>query len=103
MPKRSHKPLKKPMSLERKVINRLIIPVAAIQPLGTIPQIITVFSHRDGRSLSISSWTIYIVFDLFWLWYGLSEKQKAIIVSAVMFTLLEGAVLVGALLYGGRW
>jgi uncharacterized protein with PQ loop repeat len=103
MPKRHHKSLERPMSLDRKVINRIIIPVAVIQPLATIPQIVTVFSHHDGTSLSIWSWLIYSVFDALWLWYGISERQKAIIVSGLLFTVLEGAVFVGALLYGGKW
>ncbi|HSW65670.1 MAG TPA: hypothetical protein VLI54_00840 [Bacillota bacterium] len=102
MPKRHHNhPIRQP--LQRRFINKAIIAVAATQPLGTIPQIVTVFQHRDGSSLSISSWAIYILFDFMWLWYGVVEKQKAVIVSAVMFTLMEGAVLLGALLYGGRW
>jgi uncharacterized protein with PQ loop repeat len=92
-----------PQPLQRRLINKFIFAVAALQPLGTIPQIITVFAHRDASGLSISAWTIYIVFDLLWLWYGIDEKQKAVIVSAVMFTIVELAVLVGALLYGGSW
>jgi uncharacterized protein with PQ loop repeat len=103
MPKRHHKPLKQPMPLDRKIINRIIIPVAVIQPLATIPQIITLFSRHDGTSLSIWCWLIYCVFDGMWLWYGISERQKAIILSAILFTIFEGTVLIGALLYGGHW
>ena len=103
MPKRTHHPLKRPMTLERRFINRIIIVVAALQPLGTIPQIIAVYSHRDASSISISSWLIYIVFDMLWLWYGISERQKAVIVSAVLFTIVEGLVAIGGFMYGGRW
>jgi uncharacterized protein with PQ loop repeat len=103
MPKRHHKPLPQPVSPDRRLVNKLIIPVAVLQPLGTIPQIVTVFSHHDGQSLSVSSWGLYLLFDMVWLWYGISEKQKAVLVSAIMFTIMEGAVLLGALLYGGKW
>jgi uncharacterized protein with PQ loop repeat len=87
----------------KRFIDRAIFVVAAVQPLGTIPQIYTVFRTHDASSISISSWAIYIVFDIAWLWYGLVEKQKAVIVSAVMFTVLEGCVLLGAIRYGGTW
>ncbi|HSX34700.1 MAG TPA: hypothetical protein VLF62_03605 [Candidatus Saccharimonadales bacterium] len=103
MPRAHPLPRSKAVSPERKFINKIIIPVAIIQPLGTIPQIIAVFGHHDGSSLSISSWLLYLVFDILWLWYGFSEKQKAVIASAITFTIMEGAVLTGALLYGGRW
>jgi uncharacterized protein with PQ loop repeat len=86
---------------KKRFIDRAIFIVAAVQPLGTIPQILTVFRTHDGSSLSISSWAIYIIFDIAWLWYGIVEKQKAVIVSAVLFSLLEGMVLVGAVMYGG--
>lgn len=49
------------------------------------------------------SWGIFVVFDAMWLWYGLAERQKAVILSGALFTLLEGIVVVEALLYGGSW
>lgn len=103
MPRRHHSARPMPATPDRKLINRIIIPVAIIQPLGTIPQILAIFGHQDGTSLSISSWLLYLIFDILWLWYGISEKQKAVLASAITFTVMEGAVLVGALMYGGRW
>ena len=99
MPKRHHTKI----PLERKIIDRLIFFVAFVQPLGGIPQIVTVFRQHNATSISLTSWLIYIVFDLMWLWYGLSHKQKAVVVSALMFTVTEGLVLIGGLLYGGSW
>ena len=89
--------------LQRRIIDFIIVPVAAIQPLSSVPQIITVYSRHDASSISLSSWALYEVFNLLWLWYGLAEKQKAVVISAVMFFILEGLVLVGGFLYGGVW
>lgn len=91
------------LSLQRKVINKSIFLIALVQPLSTVPQVITVFSSHNATSLSILSWLLYVIFDLAWLWYGIDEKQKAIIVSAAMFSFLELLVLIGAILYGGHW
>lgn len=99
MPKRPHPRL----PLQRRVIDKMIFAVAFVQPLATLPQIIAIYSRHSAEDISISAWAIFIVFDLLWLWYGLAEKQKALIVSAVMFTLMEAFVLVGAFLYGGTW
>ncbi|HKR81375.1 MAG TPA: PQ-loop domain-containing transporter [Candidatus Saccharimonadales bacterium] len=92
-----------PLTLEKRVINKAIFLVATAQPLGGIPQVIKLFTTRNAVSISISSWVIFVVFDLMWLWYGLANKQKAIVVSALLFTLMEGAVLVGGILFGGSW
>lgn len=91
------------MPLQRRAIDKIIFAVAATQPLGTIPQIITVYSRHNATSISITSWILYVAFDLLWLWYGVAEKQKAIIVSAVLFTIFEGTVAIGGMLYGGSW
>lgn len=90
-------------SAQHRFIVRAIIVVAATQPLATIPQVIAVYRTQDATSIAITTWLVYLVFDILWLWYGLAEKQKPIIISAVLFTLFEGLVLVGALLYGGTW
>lgn len=99
MPKRTH-PRK---SLQRRFIDKFIFVVAAVQPLANVPQIIAIYSHHSAGDISISTWAIFILFDFVWLWYGLAEKEVAILISALMFTLLEVIVLVGALLYGGTW
>jgi uncharacterized protein with PQ loop repeat len=99
MPKRPHKR----QSLQKRFIDKFIFVVAIVQPLANVPQIIAIFSHKSAHDISISSWAIFIAFDFLWLWYGLAEKEKAVIVSAVMFAVLELMVLTGALLYGGTW
>lgn len=101
MPKKAHPKPKE--SLQKTFINRIIFVVAALQPLGTIPQIVTVYKNHNATSIAISSWLLYVIFDLLWLWYGIVNKQKAIIVSAILFTALEGTVAVGGFLYGGSW
>lgn len=97
MPKRPHKPR------SSHVIDRLILLVAFVQPLSTIPQIITIYAHQDAHSISFITWGLFILFDIMWLWYGIAEKQLPVLVSAIMFTLMEGAVMLGAILYGGTW
>ncbi|HEY2003654.1 MAG TPA: hypothetical protein VGH44_00895 [Candidatus Saccharimonadia bacterium] len=89
--------------LQRRVINKVILAVAVIQPAGTIPQIVKIYSTHNASSISMLSWGIFVVFDAMWLWYGLAERQKAVILSGALFTLLEGIVVVEALLYGGSW
>jgi uncharacterized protein with PQ loop repeat len=98
-----HKKAAAELTLEHRTINKAIFVVAALQPLGGVPQIIKIFKTHNAVSISISTWMIFEVFNLLWLWYGLANKQKAVIVSAVLFTITEGAVMVGGLLFGGSW
>jgi uncharacterized protein with PQ loop repeat len=93
----------KTTSRNRKAINLLILLVAAAEPFGVIPQVVAIYSHHNATGIVISTWLIFVLFNVTWLVYGLIEKQKVIIISGGLFTLLEGLVLVGAILYGGRW
>lgn len=99
MPRKIHRKI----PLEKRIIDKIIFVVAAIQPLGTIPQAITIYRRHNATSISITSWVIYIVFDLLCLWYGYEDKQKAVMISAALFMLLESIILVGAFRYGGSW
>ena len=91
------------LTLEHRIINKVIFVVAALQPLGGLPQIVKIFTTHNAVSISISTWVVFEIFNLLWLWYGLANKQKAVIVSAVLFIITEGAVLVGGILFGGSW
>lgn len=98
MPKRPQK-----LPLQRRFIDRAIFLVATLQPLANVPQIIAIYSHHSAHDVSITSWVIFAVFDFLWLWYGLAEKQKAIILSVVLFLILESMIIIGAIMYGGTW
>jgi hypothetical protein len=40
---------------------------------------------------------------LIWLWYGIVHKEKTILIYQGLFFVIDGAVVVGAFLYGGSW
>jgi uncharacterized protein with PQ loop repeat len=84
-------------------INRGIYIVAAVEPLGVIPQLYTIFSRRDASHVSILTWSSFVLFDLVWLWYGWEAKQKPLIISSAIFTLLELLVVIGAVAFRGYW
>ena len=98
MPRRPYK-----LPLQRRIIDKMIFLAATLQPLANVPQIIAIYSHHSAHDVSISSWIIFVAFDWLWLWYGLAEKQKAIIVSATLFIALESTIIIGAVTYGGTW
>lgn len=93
---------KKRLSHEQ-MVNIVIYVVAVIEPLGVIPQIYTIFSRQNAAGIAVLTWILFVIFDLVWLWYGWESKQKPLIVSSIIYTALEGLVVVGAILYGGHW
>lgn len=46
------------------------------------------------------SWAAYLVSAVVWLWYGLQKRDKNIYLPCIGWILVDGAVIVGVLLYG---
>lgn len=81
-------------------INRIIYPIGIIGPLMTIPQFVKIWVHQDASSVSVISWSAYLIIAVFWLLYGTIHKEWPIIVSNVLWILMNMAVLVGIFYYG---
>lgn len=83
---------------ELKELNKVVMLVAIVEPLTTLPQIIDVWTKPDTSGVSFLTWGLYVLFEFIWVVYGLAIKNKQVIVSNVMWILMDGAVAVGALL-----
>ena len=102
MPRAGHKHISKRKQQPNSFIGAFIFVIAVAEPLANLPQIFTIFYHRNAAGVSITSWFLYLFFALNWLWYGLITKQKPIVVGACLFILTDGTVALGAILFGGK-
>ena len=82
-------------------------PVAKILPfvsiatmLMTLPQIWTVWVERQVAGVSLLSWGTYLAGACLWFVHGLARRDKSIYVACIGWILLDGAVVVGALVRG---
>lgn len=75
--------------------------VAVLGPLGTLPQVVKIYfthtSHVHG--LSLSTWAIFTIISILWLFYGVVFRRTALIVANVLYVLVNGAVVVGILIH----
>ena len=85
-----------------KLVDRLVYVAAIVEPLFSLPQAILVFRDRSAESISILSWIGFEVMTLVWLWYGYVHKEKTILVYQGLFFIIDGSILVGAVMYGGK-
>ena len=47
----------------------------------------------------LASWSAYLLSALLWFWYGLRKRDPNIYLPCIGWLILDGAVLVGTLLY----
>jgi uncharacterized protein with PQ loop repeat len=100
---RKHNPSRSRHIYEGKFIDKAIYFAAFVEPLSTVPQVVTIFTLKTAAGISIFTWSTYVAFSFLWLWYGIVHKQKALVIAEILFIVTEGMVIVGGLMYGASW
>lgn len=100
--KRIHKKLEKYPHSNKWIRNfdKFLLVIAVIGPLLTIPQIIKIFTLKNATGVSVISWSLLALFSIPWIIYGFIHKEKPIIVSYILWFILDMVVVFGTLRYG---
>lgn len=84
----------------RRFIKRLLGSLSVFTMLMTIPQVLTIWIRHQAAGVSIPSWGAYLAGAVVWLVYGLQKRDGNIYLPCIGWILLDGAVVVGAIVYG---
>lgn len=68
-------------------------------PLFSIPQLYEIWSTQNAQGVSLFSWSSFTIASFFWIIYGITHKEKPIIISQILWFVLQGLIVVGILLY----
>ena len=68
--------------------------------LMTIPQVLTIWVGHQAAGVSLLSWSGYLISAVLWFWYGIQKQDRNIYLPCVGWIALDGAVIVGVLIYG---
>lgn len=82
------------------LLRRLLGGMSIFTLLMTVPQILTIWVGHEAAGVSVLSWSAYLFSALLWFWFGLQQRDKNIYLPCVGWVILDGAVIVGALVYG---
>lgn len=84
----------------KRLLDHAIYLVIFLGPVLTIPQLTEVWVARNAAGVSVISFSAYVILNVFWLTYGIAHREKPIVISALLWALVNGLVAVGAVLYG---
>jgi uncharacterized protein with PQ loop repeat len=96
MPSKSHHRLKRSRR-NNQALEQAMLVVAIFEPLMTIPQIIDIYSHPGEDHLSVLTWVLYALASLMWLVYGLYNRNKPLILTGILWLIMEALVIAGIL------
>ena len=82
------------------LIKRLLGSLSIFTMVMTVPQVLTIWISHRAAGISLLSWGAYLVSAVVWLWYGLQKRDKNIYLPCMGWIMLDGAVIVGASVYG---
>ncbi len=80
-------------------LDKLTLVVGIIGPFTVLPQIYTIFSTKSAAGVSATTWALIFIVTFPWILYGMAHKEKNIIISFILWEVVNAAVVVGALLY----
>ena len=84
----------------KNLIDRLVYFAAIATPFMTLPQLLKIWVEKSAVSISIVTWVAYLINAIIWLIYGIMHKEKPIIVTNVLWILMDISIIIGTLVYG---
>ena len=81
------------------LMQRALGSMSVFTMLMTVPQIAAIWWRHEAAGVSIASWTAYLLSAVLWLAHGIKERDKNIYLPCIGWIALDGAVIVGAIVY----
>ena len=86
-------------SQSETVLRRFLGGMSIFTLVMTVPQVWTIWIDRQAAGVSILSWGAYLLSAVLWFWFGLKQGDKNIYLPCIGWMVLNGAVVVGAVVY----
>ncbi len=80
-------------------LDKITFVAGIVGPFTVIPQVYEIFSTHQANGVSATSWILMSVVTLPWIFYGIAHKDKTIIVSFILWEIVNLMVVAGALIY----
>jgi uncharacterized protein with PQ loop repeat len=97
---RPHPAVPDQLLASEKVMKQLLAGLSIFTLVMTIPQILAIWLSRQAAGVSLLSWSAYWLSALVWFFYGLQKRDRNIYLPCIGWLVLDGAVIVGAWIYG---
>ena len=82
------------------VLRRFLGGMSIFTLVMTVPQVWTIWINQQAAGVSILSWGAYFLSAVLWFWFGLKQRDKNIYLPCIGWMVLNGAVVLGAVVYG---
>lgn len=81
-------------------LDKLTFVVGIIGPFTVLPQSYAIYSTHSAHGVSLATWSLIFIVTFPWVLYGIAHKDRSIIVSFILWEVMNLSVVIGVLLYG---
>jgi uncharacterized protein with PQ loop repeat len=81
------------------LIDTLVNIAAVVHPLTALPQLITIYSSHVVTGISLWTWVGFLLIGLVFLIYGVVHHIKPIILTQILWFVVDLLVIIGIVLY----
>ena len=82
-----------------KFLDNFLMIAALLSPLAYFPQIFKIFFEKTAAGVSLTTFSIFAIFSIPWIFYGVVHKERPIIVMYVLFFLMHLVIIFGIIMY----
>lgn len=82
-----------------KFLDKLTFVAGVVGPFTVLPQIYAIFTTHSAKGVSLATWALIFIVTFPWILYGMAHKDKSIIVSFILWEVVNLTVVVGVLMY----
>lgn len=68
-------------------------------PLFELPQLIHIVLSKSAENVSLLTWGYLAVSSLVWLIYGIKKRMKPLIVSYILYVVVEFSIAIAIIVY----
>jgi uncharacterized protein with PQ loop repeat len=85
---------------QRQLIDRAMMVAAVIHPMTALPQVFQIYLTRSAQDVSLITWLSFMLLGVIFLVYALLHRIRPMIVTQILWFVVDLLVVVGVLLYG---
>lgn len=84
----------------KRILDTMVYIVGILSPIFTIAQILKIFLNKTATGVSLISWIAYTFTAFILFLYGLSHKEKPLIIMYSLAIIVNLFVVIGIAIYG---
>lgn len=89
-----------PQPLAPGLVGKAVYFAALCGPFSAVPQIAEIwFIDRSAHGVSLTTWLLFFFMSAIWLWYGISRRDRPLIISNGLWLIGEAIIIAGAIHY----